>query len=79
MEVTQVLNDAVPPGGVIDGLERGVRGPDQDPGPQRAAELADTLRILVAAILRPAVSSPPASACPSPAERERHRVARPRG
>ena len=54
MEVTQVLNDAVPPGGVIGrlgGEEFAVL--IKTPGPQRAAELADTLRILVAAILRP--------------------------
>jgi len=54
MEVTQVLNDAVPSGGVIGrlgGEEFAVL--IKTPGPQRAAELADTLRILVAAILRP--------------------------
>src|ERR1700676_96687 len=54
MEVTQVLNDAVPPSGVIGrlgGEEFAVL--IRTHGPQRAAELADTLRILVAAILRP--------------------------
>jgi diguanylate cyclase (GGDEF)-like protein len=54
MEVTQVLNDAVPPSGVIGrlgGEEFAVL--IKTHGPQRAAELADTLRILVAAILRP--------------------------
>ena len=54
MEVTQVLNDAVPSSGVIGrlgGEEFAVL--IKTPGPQRAAELADTLRILVAAILRP--------------------------
>lgn len=54
MEVTRVLNDAVPSSGVIGRL-----GGEEfavligAPGPQRAAELADTLRILVATILRP--------------------------
>lgn len=54
MEVTRVLNDAVPSSGVIGRL-----GGEEfavligTPGPQRAAELADTLRILVATILRP--------------------------
>jgi diguanylate cyclase (GGDEF)-like protein len=54
MEVAQVLNDAVPPSGVIGrlgGEEFAVL--IKTHGPQRAAELADTLRILVAAILRP--------------------------
>ncbi|MDN7184455.1 bifunctional diguanylate cyclase/phosphodiesterase [Caballeronia sp. SEWSISQ10-4 2] len=54
MGVTQVLNDAVPSSGVIGrlgGEEFAVL--IKTPGPQRAAELADTLRILVATILRP--------------------------